>query len=73
MNKKTLQLDKYDSLIQIFEKISSTELSEIQIEVEDNVHLTNYLNLKLILHRFPMKRFSFITNNTELKRLGEPL
>lgn len=73
MNKKTLCIDKYDSLIQIFEKISAAESNEIQIEVEDNIHLTNYLNLKLLLHRFPMKRFSFITNNTELKRLGEPL
>ncbi len=73
MNKKTLCIDKYDSLIQIFEKISAAGSNEIQIEVEDNIHLANYLNLKLLLHRFPMKRFSFITNNTELKRLGEPL
>lgn len=71
MNKKSIIIDKYDSLIQIFEKISSADSSEIQIEVEDNVNLTNYLNLKLLIHRFPMKRFSFITNNTELKRLGE--
>lgn len=46
---------------------------EIQIEVEDNIHLTNYLNLKLLLYRFPMKRFSFITNSSELKKLGESL
>lgn len=49
------------------------ESQEIQLEVEENIHLTNYLNLKLLLYRFPMKRFSFITNSSELKRLGEPL
>ena len=43
------------------------------MEVEDNIHLTNYLNLKLLIYRFPMKRFSFITNNSELKKLGESL
>ncbi|NCP77154.1 hypothetical protein GW830_03430 [bacterium] len=47
--------------------------SEIQIEVEENNALNNYLNLKLLLYRFPMKRFSFITNNSELKKLGESL
>ena len=47
--------------------------SEIQIEIEDNNALNNYLNLKLLLYRFPMKRFSFITNNSELKKLGESL
>lgn len=49
------------------------ESGEIQMEIEENTSLCNYLNLKLLLYRFPMKRFSFITNNTELKRLGEPL
>ena len=49
------------------------ESQEIQIEVEENIPLANYLNLKLLLHRFPMKRFSFITNNGELKNLGESL
>lgn len=43
------------------------------MEVEDNIHLSNYLNLKLLLYRFPMKRFSFISNNSELKKLGETL
>lgn len=46
---------------------------EIQMEVEDNIHLVNYLNLKLLLYRFPSKRFSFITNNGELRKLGESL
>ncbi|EKD29867.1 MAG: hypothetical protein ACD_78C00235G0003 [uncultured bacterium (gcode 4)] len=73
MNKKWLHIHKYDSIIEIFEKISKMESQEIQIEIEDNIHLTNYLNLKLLLYRFPMKRFSFITNNSELKRLGESL
>ncbi|HBB27604.1 TPA: hypothetical protein DCZ36_03875 [Candidatus Gracilibacteria bacterium] len=73
MNKKGLHIHKYDSIIEIFEKISKMESQEIQIEIEDNIHLTNYLNLKLLLYRFPMKRFSFITNNSELKRLGESL
>lgn len=49
------------------------DFPEIQVEIEDNIHLTNYLNLKLLLYRFPSKRFSFITNNSELKKLGEPL
>lgn len=49
------------------------ESGEVQIETEDNIHLINYLNLKLLLYRFPMKRFSFITNNSELRKLGESL
>ncbi|MDD5197715.1 MAG: hypothetical protein PHN60_02545 [Candidatus Gracilibacteria bacterium] len=73
MNKKGLHIHKYDSIIEIFEKVSKMESGEIQMEIEDNIHLTNYLNLKLLLYRFPMKRFSFITNNSELKRLGESL
>ncbi len=73
MNKKWLTLDKYDSLVEIFEKVSEMDSPEIQITTEDNIHLTNYLNLKLLLYRFPMKRFSFITNNSELRKLGESL
>ncbi|MDD2891702.1 MAG: hypothetical protein PHQ95_01945 [Candidatus Gracilibacteria bacterium] len=73
MNKKSLIIHKYDSILEIFEKISQMESSDIQIEVEENIHLTNYLNLKLLLYRFPMKRFSFITNNNELRKLGESL
>lgn len=73
MNKKWVVINKYDSLIEIFEKISEADSPEIQMEVEDNIHLTNYLNLKLLIYRFPMKRFSFITNNSELKKLGESL
>lgn len=49
------------------------ESQEIQIEVENNIHLANYLNLKLLLYRFPMKRFSFITNSSELRKMGESL
>lgn len=73
MNKKIISIHKYDSLIEIFEKIAQIEYPEIQIEVEDNIHLTNYLNLKILLYRFPMKRISFISNNSELKKLGESL
>lgn len=46
---------------------------DVQIEVDDNIALKNYLNLKLMLHRFPSKRFSFVTGNSEFKRLGESL
>ena len=73
MNKKWLTIHRYDSIIEIFEKISQVESQEILLEIEDNIHLSNYLNLKLLLYRFPMKRFSLITNNSELKKLGEPL
>jgi len=73
MIKKWLIIHKYESIIEIFEKISEMDSSEIQIEVEENNALNNYLNLKLLLYRFPMKRFSFITNNSELKKLGESL
>ncbi|NDK19418.1 hypothetical protein GW819_01100 [Candidatus Gracilibacteria bacterium] len=73
MIKKGLIIHKYESIIEIFEKISEMDSSEIQIEVEENNALNNYLNLKLLLYRFPMKRFSFITNNSELKKLGESL
>ena len=71
MNKKWITVQRYDSLIEIFEQISLIDSPEIQILIEDNIHLTNYLNLKLLLYRFPMKRFSFITSNSELKKLGE--
>jgi hypothetical protein len=73
MNKKILCIQRYDSLIGIFEEISHMDSPEIHIEIEDNVSLSNYLNLKLLLYRFPMKRFSFITNNSELKKIGESL
>jgi hypothetical protein len=71
MNKKWLIIQKYDSLIEIFHQISLIDSPEIQIIVEDNIYLSNYLNLKLLLYRFPTKRFSFITSNSELKILGE--
>lgn len=69
MNKKIITVEKYDSLLEIFEQIREADSPEIQIVTEDNLQFMNYLNLKLLLYRFPMKRFSFITNNGELKKL----
>lgn len=73
MNKKLLSVHKYDTLIEIFEQVSKIDSQEIQIATEDNISLCNYLNLKLLIYRFPTKRFSFISNNSELKKLGETL
>lgn len=53
--------------------VNGTEINDVQMEIDDNIALKNYLNLTLLLYRFPAKRFSFITSSAELKKLGEPL
>ncbi len=73
MNKKRLVIKRHTSLLEIFEMVNQTEIADVQMEVDDNTALKNYLNLTLLLYRFPAKRFSFITSSAELKKLGEPL
>lgn len=73
MNKKRLVIKRHTSLLEIFEMVNGTEISDVQMEIDDNTALKNYLNLTLLLYRFPAKRFSFITSSSELKKLGEPL
>lgn len=73
MNKRRIVLRKHDSLLAIFTKIASDSAADLQIEIEENEAICNYLNLKLLLHRFPNKRFSFITNDPGIRKIGEPL
>jgi|GEM_PF-6571334 len=69
MNKKRLIIKRHTSLLEIFEMVSQTEIVDVQMEIDDNLALKNYLNLSLLLYRFPTKRFSFITSSSELKKL----
>lgn len=73
MNKKHISIKKSDSLLDIIDKIEREHGNEIYLEPEDSSELSNYLNLKLILFRFAEKRFFIVTNETAIKKLGEPL
>lgn len=73
MNKTNCIIRRHNSLLEIFEMIEQVTIPDVRVEIEENESLKNYLNLKLLLYRFPGKRFFFITNNSELKKLGEPL
>jgi hypothetical protein len=73
MNK--IKINDNDSIVDIISKIESiTEKSDhIYLEVDDNINVKNFLNLKFLVHRFYWKKINIITSNKDFKKIWEKL
>ena len=75
MSQKRIHIKKNDTIVDIIDKIIvHLENNEpIYLEVDDNLALSYYLNLKLLQYRFSAKKISIVTNNAIIKKIAEPL
>lgn len=76
-NHKKIKIENSDSLLQIIKKIEktlkNTNYDEFFLEINDNDTLKNYLNLKILTSKFAWKKISIITQDKEIRKLGEKL
>lgn len=70
-----LKINKTETITDIFARIKTegANVEEIYLEIQDNAVFRNYINLRLLLSSFHGKKFSIITSDATIKKIGEPL
>ncbi len=73
MNK--IKINDNDSILDIVSKIESNidKSDYIYLEIDDNINIKNFLNLKFLVHRFYWKKINIIASNKDFKKIWEKL
>jgi hypothetical protein len=71
MNKRRTVLSPDDGLIEIFSKVESSPDAVVTLEAESCGALSNFLSFKLLLFRFPDRKFQLVTSDRRLKKIAE--
>lgn len=73
MNKHRIILEQEDVLPEIFSKIAESNDAVVTLETDACSAITNYFSLKIVLSRFPDRKFQIITSDRRLKKIAESL
>ncbi|MDQ1343914.1 MAG: hypothetical protein QG650_634 [Patescibacteria group bacterium] len=73
MNKRRITLTHHDNLLDVFEKVALFPDSIVTIETESCPTIANFLSFRILLSRFPDRKFQIVTSDRRLKRISESL
>lgn len=73
MNKRRISLSHHDNLLDIIEKVSLFPDAIVTLETEGCPAITNFLSFRILLSRFPDRKFQVVTSDRRLKRIAESL
>lgn len=73
MNKRRIQLSQHDNLLDVMEKVSLFPDSIVTIETESCPAISNFLSFRLLLSRFPDRKFQLVTSDEKIRKIAESL
>jgi hypothetical protein len=73
MNKRRIQLSQHDNLLDVMEKVSLFPDSIVTIETESCPAIANFLSFRLLLSRFPDRKFQLVTSDEKIRKIAESL
>lgn len=73
MNKRRIQLSHHDNLLDVIEKVSLFPDAIVTLETEACPAISNFFSFRILLSRFPDRKFQVVTSDRRLKRIAESL
>lgn len=73
MNKRRIELSHNDNLLDVIEKVSLFPDAIVTLETESCPAIANFLSFRILLSRFPDRKFQIVTSDNRLKRIAESL
>jgi len=75
MSNKKVKIPGGITIIDIFAKIENESIGHenVFLDIDESLVLRNYLNLKLLVYKFPKKKFSIISSDKDIKKMCESL
>ena len=73
MNKRRIPLSQHDNLLDVIEKVSLFPDAIVTLETESCPAISNFISFRILLSRFPDRKFQIVTSERRLKRIADSL
>ncbi|MDD3120098.1 MAG: hypothetical protein PHF46_01670 [Candidatus Gracilibacteria bacterium] len=75
MSNKKIKILGDSMIIDVLKKIENESIGHenVFLDIDESLVLRNYLNLKLLVYKFPRKKFSIISSDKDIKKMCESL
>lgn len=73
MNKRRIPLSQHDNLLDVIEKVSLFPDAIVTLETESCPAISNFISFRILISRFPDRKFQIVTSERRLKRIADSL
>lgn len=73
MNKRRIVLAYHDNLLDVIDKVALFPDAIVTIETEECPALSNFISFRILLSRYPDRKFQIVTSDKRLKKIADSL